>query len=1117
MSQQLTIVESFAKATKHISNPQLESKKITHLRKKRNLDIIERNYIIRRFYKPIDANNEYETESKTYSILNHFDFDSPPYNKFSCIKNISANAFWFLFCSNYFPYLSNELIDLKEYIPDELKKLIDCLNSNLIPIKKNSNYLEKFNFPKELKKIVQKFSKKKNEPKEKNNIFQTTSVNSTSNTTPSSSSNLINLDETKNNINISNLSCTSNISSIKTLLEHLIKYFEQKNESQILSKITKDFILTNNFNRDIRVPEEIELDIKYQTKSFKRFREEISHKEEDEEEDENDDIVCFVCGDGEYEDDNLILYCSKCNMTVHQKCYGIVVIPEEDWICHLCKAFDNEEISKNMECILCPKLGGAMKPCTLKKSSNSYKVMIKNRKCPSLKDNNLKNINLNNNLINFNSSEIKDEKNVENNINDEASKNESKINNINENHNEINQNISNTQIPEALKSTNSNQVNNPINTNVNDLNSSTNIPIFNSPININIQNNANATTNPNNNINNINITSHSLNSSNIIKETESICSNSSFNNNNTKKSEKFESNTNLISSSNINLPNPNNSSSNLPNKKHSQKKQKTEIYLNEKIAKENAWVHLSCALWLPEITIKNFELKEKIQGVENISKKRLQEKCDICLKIGYGPTIKCEKCDYRFHPECARRLKRFYLEINENENAETTFLAYCHNDAPPKNLKKYELIKQRKKDDIKKFSNLIRKDLGNLSKIPEDKQCNIINPYCHCSNSNDNFDEKKILKKLNNDVYNMKEDSNKKNSTNNNMKIELTNSEKKNLINAIREMLIDQSNLTLEINSDDYSIKQNNNIDFSYDNLTYPEKFSWPLLKQSQEYLNGISPFETFKIYSSIVTNKNDYAKIILKEKIKPLPKKAKIKQQKQKQQTIEPKKEEYCYCKSYKNDVWIGCEIDTYEKNAICPGNRWYHIHCMPEMKDYGVYNEESFKNTFEKYYCPECRKKYEVDNILKKNIGNNGENIKEKNGEIILKDNNDNNISNNKELNKKESNEIECVNINDNENINNNTKKETNSNENYITKMEIEEEIIKNETKEEKKEEIKEDKNEEIKQEKKEEIKEDKNEVIKEDKNEVIKEDKKEDKKEEMKEEEIKEEEIKEDKKEN
>lgn len=172
MSQQLTIAESFAKAAKHLSSPPPEPKKINYLRKKRNLDIIERNYILRRFYKPIDTNNEYETESKTYSILNHFDFDSPPYNKFLSIKNISANAFWFLFCSNYFPYLSNELIDQKEYMPDELKKLIDCMNSNLVPIKKNSPFIEKFNFIKELKKITQKYMKKRTHPVKKIIFFK---------------------------------------------------------------------------------------------------------------------------------------------------------------------------------------------------------------------------------------------------------------------------------------------------------------------------------------------------------------------------------------------------------------------------------------------------------------------------------------------------------------------------------------------------------------------------------------------------------------------------------------------------------------------------------------------------------------------------------------------------------------------------------------------------------------------------------------------------------------------------------------------------------------------------------------------------------------------------------
>jgi hypothetical protein len=259
---------------------------------------------------------------------------------------------------------------------------------------------------------MKNFSKNKN-LNEKNNLFQTTNLSH------NSTSNIINLNENKPNINLSNLSCTNNISSIKTLLDNLIKYFEHENEVKILSKIKKEYLLTSNYNRDIRVPEDFELDIKYHTKSFDRFREEILDKEEQNEEDENDDIVCYVCGDGEYEDDNLILYCSKCNMTVHQKCYGVLVIPEEDWICHLCRAFNDINVCNNMECILCPNLGGAMKPCTLRKSSHSYKMMINNRKNPFLKDNNYKNLNINNNnnLINSIFDENKDDKKMESNSN----------------------------------------------------------------------------------------------------------------------------------------------------------------------------------------------------------------------------------------------------------------------------------------------------------------------------------------------------------------------------------------------------------------------------------------------------------------------------------------------------------------------------------------------------------------------------------------------------------------------------------------------------------------------------------------------------------------------------
>jgi len=345
-------------------------------------------------------------------------------------------------------------------------------------------------------------------------------------------------------------------------------------------------------------------------------------------------------------------------------------------------------------------------------------------------------------------------------------------------------------------------------------------------------------------------------------------------------------------------------------------------------------------------------------------------------------------------------------------------LAYCHGDAPPKHLKKYELIKQRKRDDIKKFSNLIRKDLANLTKIPEDKQCNILNPYCHSNNALGGntldkkgiiIDEKKILKKLNNNDTYMNNDLSKKNS-NVNMKIELTNSEKKNLINAIREMLIDESNLTLEINSEDFSIKQNTNITLTYEDITYPEKFSWVFLKESQEYLNGISTFETFKLYRSIITNKFDFAKNILKEKIN-------VETKKKTKQKIK-KEIKYCKCGASGDNNWIGCDSG----DRRCPGKGWYHISCLDELKGYDI---KSFEKKFSKYYCPNCRERLGLKNELNDN--------EEKN--------------NNDTLEEKKKNEIEYVNINNNNSNDNNIK-----GDDSLNKMEIEEEKINNEKNENK-----------------------------------------------------------------
>ena len=327
-----------------------------------------------------------------------------------------------------------------------------------------------------------------------------------------------------------------------------------------------------------------------------------------------------------------------------------------------------------------------------------------------------------------------------------------------------------------------------------------------------------------------------------------------------------------------------------------------------------------------------------------------------------------------------------------------------------------------------------------MNKISDDKQYNIFHPYCYNANTIEMKklinEEKKIFKKIgknNNSIENgnsndiLYNDSIKK-TTNGNYNyeknIELSSSEKKSLINAIREMLIDESNLTLEINTEDYSIKQNNNIILTYEDIQYPEKFSWCFLKENQYYLNGISNYETFKIFRSLIPNKIDFAKNILKEKISTPEKIKKHKNKiKQKNKKIE-EKEKYCICNKNDKLNWVGCD----NGNGKCPGKGWYHMECIPELKNYTI---DNFNNQFEKYYCPSCRSNFNLKNIDKNgNEINSPLSMEEKSININIHNENSNMDL---ELKKKESNSIECVNIH-------NTEEKGDLEENHNNKDKIE-----------------------------------------------------------------------------
>ena len=81
---------------------------------------------------------------------------------------------------------------------------------------------------------------------------------------------------------------------------------------------------------------------------------------------------CCVCFNGESEENDPILFCDGpgCTAVVHQSCYGVMAIPDGDWLCDSCAikanptlAADTPLLLKTLNrCMLCPDATGAFKP-----------------------------------------------------------------------------------------------------------------------------------------------------------------------------------------------------------------------------------------------------------------------------------------------------------------------------------------------------------------------------------------------------------------------------------------------------------------------------------------------------------------------------------------------------------------------------------------------------------------------------------------------------------------------------------------------------------------------------------------------------------------------------------
>ena len=97
-----------------------------------------------------------------------------------------------------------------------------------------------------------------------------------------------------------------------------------------------------------------------------------------------------------------------------------------------------------------------------------------------------------------------------------------------------------------------------------------------------------------------------------------------------------------------------------------------------------SWVHVQCALWLPEIDFGSLQLREPIFGLKKVDKERFKFKCYLCGRKNVGACIQCyrKNCYTAYHVTCAQEagLCMHLGATLEGENS--TLETYCHQHTP---------------------------------------------------------------------------------------------------------------------------------------------------------------------------------------------------------------------------------------------------------------------------------------------------------------------------------------------------------------------------------------------------------------------------------------------------
>ncbi|KAK0204630.1 PHD-zinc-finger like domain-containing protein [Desarmillaria ectypa] len=130
-----------------------------------------------------------------------------------------------------------------------------------------------------------------------------------------------------------------------------------------------------------------------------------------------------------------------------------------------------------------------------------------------------------------------------------------------------------------------------------------------------------------------------------------------------------------------------------------------------KMTDHGQWVHLLCAMWIPEMTVQNEVYMDPTIAFEDKLMDRMKRlKCSVC-KIRTGACIQCtiKNCYTPFHVTCARK-EKFLLPMKNLQGSEPvgTLRCYCDKHLTPAQKAARETAKTEEEQSVEKISNTAR-------------------------------------------------------------------------------------------------------------------------------------------------------------------------------------------------------------------------------------------------------------------------------------------------------------------------------------------------------------------------------------------------------------------------